>query len=74
MSELVLIKNFPNRAFAEQAQKILESRSIPSVLKSPDLGILGTATASTINGVNLYVERENSDKAAELLNALYNGI
>jgi len=74
MSEIVLIKNFPNRAFAEQAQKVLESRHIPSVLKSPDTGILGTASGSVAGGVNLYVDKENGQKAAELLNALYNGI
>ena len=74
MSKLILIKNFPNRAFAEQAQIVLESRDIPSVLKSPDTGILGTTSASVGGGVNLYVEKENEQKAFELLNALYNGI
>ncbi|HGY55814.1 MAG TPA: hypothetical protein ENK44_08940 [Caldithrix abyssi] len=74
MSELVLIKNFPNRAFAEQAQKVLEARQIPSVLKSPDTGIFGTSSVSVASGVDLYVDEENSQKAAELLNALYDGI
>lgn len=74
MEKLSLIKNFPNRAFAEQAKEILLNDDIPSVLKSPDAGILGTTNASMGHGVNLYVEVRFEKKAAELLNALFNGI
>ncbi len=74
MDKLALIKNFPNRGFAEQAKEVLLNNNIPSVLKSPDTGILGTTTASLFSGVNLYVEEKNHNRAAELLNALFNGI
>lgn len=74
MDKIVLIKNFPNRGFAEQAKELLINNNIPSVLKSPDTGILGTTTASLFSGVNLYVEEKNNARASELLNALFNGI
>lgn len=74
MEKLSMIKNFPDRAFAEQAKEILLSDDIPSVLKSPDAGILGTTNASMAQGVNLYVEERFALRAAELLNALFNGI
>lgn len=74
MSATVLIKNFPNRAFAEQAREILQNHQIHCVLKSVDVGILGTSSSGVGQGVDLYVEREAGEKAAELLNALFNGI
>lgn len=74
MSELTLVKNFPNRAFAEQAREILERNDIGCILKSHDPGILGTSSASVVKGVDLYVEEDKKDKAFDLLNALYNGI
>ena len=69
MGNLQFVKNFPNRAFAEQAKD-----HIGCVLKSPDLGILGTTSSSTLNGVDLYVEETEFKRAHELLNALFNGI
>ena len=74
MSHLIFIKNFPNRAFAEQAKEILDRESIGCVLSSPDVGILGTSTTSLSIGVNLYVEQDNEENARALLEALYNGI
>lgn len=74
MGNLVMVKNFPDRSFAEQAREILLNKDIPSVLKSPDAGILGTTNASMSNGVNLYVEEKHLERAGELLNALFNGI
>lgn len=74
MEKIILIKNFPNRAFAEQAQDILKNHDIGSVLKSHDPGILGTSSASVVKGVDLYVHNEKSERAYELLNAMYNGI
>jgi len=74
MNKMILVKNFPNRGFAEQAKELLLNQDIPCVLKSPDTGILGTTTASLNSGVNLYVEEKNNSRAAELLNALFNGI
>ncbi len=74
MQATVLIKNFPNRAFAEQAKEILLNHHIHCILKSSDVGILGTPSSGAVHGVNLYVSEEFEKKAAELLNALYNGI
>jgi len=71
---MVLIKNFPNRLFADQAKAILAENSISCVLKSADIGILGTASSGAVQGVNLYVPEKDRQKAYELLNALYNGI
>lgn len=74
MPKIVLIKNFPNRAFAEQAVEILQQQNIAAILKGSDLGVLGTSSASLGQGVNLYVEKGFEDKARQYLNALYNGI
>ncbi len=74
MSRIVLIKNFPNRVFAEQAKEILERHQIGCVLKSPDVGILGTTSSGMAQGVDLYVEEKDQEKTYELLNALYDGI
>ncbi len=74
METLRFVKNFPNRPFAEQAKEVLERNNIGCVLKSPDIGILGTTSSSTLNGVDLYVNEEDFARASELLNALYDGI
>jgi hypothetical protein len=74
MTKMCLIKNFPNRAFAEQAKQVLLDNDVPCVVKSADAGILGTTTASLLHGANLYVEEKYQQKAADLLNALFNGI
>jgi len=74
MEKITLIKNFPNRAFAEQAKDVLERNEIYCVLNSPDAGILGTANGGIVQGVNLYVSAAQAEKAARLVDALYNGI
>jgi hypothetical protein len=74
MGELRFVKNFPNRAFAEQAKDILEKQDIGCVLKSPDIGILGISSTATFNGVDLYVDERDFEKAQQALNALFNGI
>ncbi len=71
---IVFIKNFPNRAFAEQAKDILDRNHIPCVLKSPDVGILGTTSSAVVHGVDLYVQEDMKERAYELLNALFDGI
>jgi hypothetical protein len=73
-SKLKLVKNFPNRAFAEQAVEILERQNISAILKGNDVGILGTSSSAISGGINLYVEEKHQAKAAEYLNALYDGI
>ena len=74
MEKLVLIKNFPDRGFAEQAQQVLKQNNIGCVLKSADVGILGTTTSSLLIGVDLYVEEKNAAEAAKMLNAIFDGI
>ena len=72
---MVRIKNFPNRIFAEQAQQSLESEGIPSMLQSPDIGILGAGGSSSLpQGVDLYVDEEHSEKAQQILTALFDSI
>lgn len=74
MGDIVLIKNFPNRSFAEQAKEILARNNIGCVIKSVDPGILGSSSASMAQGVDLYVDEENQDIALKFIDALYDGI
>lgn len=78
MSKSILIKNFPNRLFAEMAQQTLEAEGIPSIVKAPDYGLAGAAAGGGFdifsgNGVDLYVEEEFAKKAEEIIRALYEG-
>ena len=74
MEKLVLIKNFPDRAFAEQAKQILKQKDIGCILKSADVGILGTTTSSLLIGVDLYVDEQHAAEAVNLVNAIFDGI
>ena len=74
MEKLILIKNFPDRAFAEQAKQVLKQKDIGCILKSADVGILGTTTSSLLIGVNLYVEETHAAEAGNLINAIFDGI
>lgn len=74
MGKNVLIKNFPNRSFAEQAKEILAQNNIVCLLQSIDPGVFGSGSVSTLRGVDLYVDDKDKDQALELINALYNGI
>ena len=65
---------FPNRSFAEQAKEVLAQNNIACVLKSIDVGVLGTASSAMPQGVNLYVDPENEERAVRLIDAIYNGI
>ncbi len=68
-------KNFPDRLFAERAQQTLEDEGIPSVIQSPDAGILGAGAAAGLpQGADLYVEEEFYSQAHEILNELFDGI
>ena len=79
MSALVLIKNFPNRLFAEMAQQTLEREGIPSIIKALDYGITGSGTGGSFDifagqGVDLYVEEEFAERAEEIVREQYDGI
>ena len=72
---LVRIKNFPDRMYAERAQQSLDQEGIPSVIQSPDAGILGAGAATGLpGGVDLYVSEEYAGKARQMLNDLFDGI
>jgi hypothetical protein len=72
---MVKVKNFPDRIFAEQAQQTLEREGIPSILQSPDIGILGAGGSSSLpQGVDLFVSEEFAEKARAILTALFDGI
>jgi hypothetical protein len=79
MSKLILIKNFPNRMFAEMAQQLLKAKEIPSIIKAPDYGFPGAAAGGgsdifSGNGVDLYVEEEFAERAEEIVREQYDGI
>lgn len=72
--ELVKVKNFPSRMFAEQARQILQDEGIPAVILSPDVGITGTTGSRVVQGADLYVPEQFASKARELVTALFDGI
>jgi hypothetical protein len=73
--DLVLVKNFPDRMFAERARQTLDVEQIPSIIQSVDVGFLGAGGAAGLPaGADLYVPREFSDRARELLNDVFDGI
>ncbi len=72
---MVKVKNFPNRIFAEQAQQSLDKEGIPSMLQSPDMGILGAGSSGSLpQGVDLYVDEEYAEKAQQILTTLFDSI
>ena len=73
--DLVLVKNFPDRMYAERARQTLDEESIPSIIQSVDAGCLGAGGALGLpQGADLYVPREFEDRARELLNDVFDGI
>ncbi len=73
--DLVLVKNFPDRMYAERARQTLDAESIPSIIQSIDAGFLGAGGALGLpQGADLYVPSEYSDRARELLNDVFDGI
>ncbi|HTX99531.1 MAG TPA: DUF2007 domain-containing protein [Bacteroidota bacterium] len=72
---LVLVKNFPDRMYADRARQTLRQEGIESVIQSPDPGIFGAGSmVSTPRGVDLYVEGEDAEEAKALLNDVFDGI
>jgi hypothetical protein len=66
---LVVVKNFPNRALAEAACLFLKQEGIESVVQSSD-----TVGSGTSQGIDLYVQEMNREKASRFLERLYDGI
>jgi hypothetical protein len=73
--DLVLVKNFPDRMYAERARQTLDAEGIPSIIQSIDAGFLGAGGAFALpQGADLYVPREFSDRARDLLNDVFDGV
>ena len=43
--DLVLVKNFPDRMYAERARQTLDVEQIPSIIQSMDVGFFGAGAA-----------------------------
>ena len=72
---LTLVKNFPDRLYAERARQTLEQEGIGAVIQSPDAGILGAGAGGGLpQGVDLYVDDEDIDRAKEVLAIVFDGI
>ncbi|HTR98765.1 MAG TPA: DUF2007 domain-containing protein [Bacteroidota bacterium] len=73
--DIVKVKNFPDRMYAERARQTLDVEGIPSIIQSLDAGILGAGGAVGLpQGADLYVPGEYADRARELLNDVFDGI
>jgi hypothetical protein len=68
-TNLVVVKNFLNRALAEAGCQFLKQEGIESVNRSSD-----TVGTGTYQGIDLYVQQGNREKARQLLERLYDGI
>lgn len=67
--DLVIAKNFPSRELAEAAKQILKENGIESVVQSSDV-----AGTGTVQGIDLYVLKNDRVSALQLLESLYDGI
>jgi len=73
--DIVKVKNFPDRMYAERARQTLDVEGIPSIIQSLDAGILGAGGAVGLpQGADLYVPGEYAERARELLNDVFDGI
>ncbi|MEW6510305.1 MAG: DUF2007 domain-containing protein [Bacteroidota bacterium] len=73
--DIVKIKNFPDRLYAERARQSLDAEGIPSMIQSIDAGFLGAGGAMGLpQGADLYVPAEHAERAREILNELFNGV
>ena len=73
--DLVKVKNFPDRLYAERARQSLDQEGIPALIQSIDVGILGAGgVVGFPQGVDLLVPGEYAERARELLSDLFNGV
>jgi len=71
---MVLIRNFANRMYAEQAKEVLEKEDIPSLIQSQYTGMIGmdsTGTLQSSSGVDLYVPEELASRAIKILETYF---
>ncbi|HXX62544.1 MAG TPA: DUF2007 domain-containing protein [Bacteroidota bacterium] len=73
--ELVKVKNFPDRLYAERARQSLDMEGIPALIQSVDVGILGAGgVVGFPQGVDLLVPAEYAERALEILSDLFDGV
>lgn len=73
--DIVKVKNFPDRMYAERARQTLDEEGIPSLIQSIDAGFLGAGGAVGLpQGADLYVPVRWAERASEILNELFDGI
>jgi len=73
--DLVKVKNFPDRMYAERARQTLDVEGIPSIIQSVDAGFLGAGGALGLpQGADLYVPGEFVERPRELLNDVFDGV
>jgi hypothetical protein len=65
--ELVSLKTFPYRHEAENAQQILETAGIPSMLSGDDASGWAPHVGLASGGIKLLVNREDLEQAVGLL-------
>jgi hypothetical protein len=72
---IVKVKNFPDRMYAERARQSLDEEGIPSLIQSSDIGFLGAGGAAGMpSGADIFVAADMAERAKEILNELFDGI
>jgi hypothetical protein len=73
---IVKVKNFPDRMYAERARQSLDEEGIPSLIQSSDIGFLGAGGAAglPVSGADIFVAADMAERAKEILNELFDGI
>ena len=73
--DLVKVKNFPDRMYAERARQSLDAEGNPSIIQSIDIGFLGAGGALGLpQGADVYVPVEFAERAREILSDLFDGV
>ena len=67
--QLVLVKNFPNRAIAEAGQEFLKKHNIIAIVQGTEIAGFGAPS-----GCDLYVQQHDLATALDLLERLYDSI
>ncbi len=67
MSEVVVVKTFPNRMEADLAKSVLEGNGIRASVSADDAGGMLPHIGFTTGGVKLFVIDDNAERALELL-------
>ena len=68
-----IVKNFPSRVSAEQAQTYLRGYDIESLIQAPDT-MFGASGGDFVQGADLYVQENDFERAHELIYNTFNGI